>query len=152
MNNITFNCEDINNPFTDKYTDFLRSWLLDVASYYNKNIDTLSYIFCSDNYILNINKQYLNHNYYTDIITFNYNENNNISGDVFVSIDTVKENAKEYSNNLFEEELERVVVHGLLHLIGFNDKSDDEQTIMTEEEDKMLKLRDVSRETFLKLK
>lgn len=96
-------------------------------------IGELSVIFCSDDYLLDVNKQYLNHNYYTDIITFDYVEDNKISGDLFISVDRIKENAKEYSVELLKE-LYRVVFHGVLHLVGYNDKSDQEQLIMTEKE------------------
>ena len=93
----------------------------------------LSVIFCSDNYLLEVNKQYLNHDYYTDIITFDYVEHNVISGDLFISVDRIKNNASEYSVELIKE-LYRVVFHGVLHLVGYNDKSDEEQLIMTEKE------------------
>ena len=94
----------------------------------------ISVIFCSDEYLLNVNKQYLNHDYYTDIITFDYVENKTISGDLFISVDRIKDNAKEYDIS-FIKELYRVVFHGVLHLVGYNDKTDAEQEIMTEKED-----------------
>lgn len=94
----------------------------------------VSLIFCSDNYLLDINKNYLNHNYYTDIITFNYVEDKIISGDLFISIDRVKENAIEF-DTIFENELYRVIFHGILHLIGYNDKTREEKEIMREKED-----------------
>jgi len=90
----------------------------------------LNIIFCSDNYLLKMNKEYLGHNYFTDVITFDYSEENLISGDVFISVDTVKENAKNYEVS-FENELFRVIIHGVLHLIGYNDKTDKEQEEMT---------------------
>lgn len=93
----------------------------------------ITVIFCSDSYLLDINKQYLNHNYYTDIITFDYVEENVISGDLFISLDTVKENAKDFDTELIKE-IYRVTFHGVLHLVGYNDKSDEEQTLMTEKE------------------
>jgi rRNA maturation RNase YbeY len=152
MNTIEFNFEDIKFPSVYERTGFFRFWINDVVKLHHKSIGELNYIFCSDSYILNINKQYLNHNYYTDIITFNYNKDNVINGDVFISLDTVKDNANEYSNGSFIDELDRVVVHGVLHLIGFNDKSDIEQFEMTKQENIALKLRDVSRETLMKNK
>ena len=98
-----------------------------------KETGDLTIIFCSDDYLLDVNKQFLNHNYYTDIITFDYVEDNVISGDLFISVDRVKENAKEYSVDVIRE-LYRVVFHGVLHLVGYNDKTDEEQRIMTKKE------------------
>ena len=146
MNNIDFHFEDIVIP--DFNPEFFRLWILNVVKHHHKNIGDLNYIFCSDEYILDINKQHLNHDYYTDIITFNYNVDDSISGDIFISYDTVKSNAAEYSNGNITEELERVIIHGVLHLIGFNDKTDKEQEEMTKQEDLALCLRaNVSRET-----
>ncbi len=98
-----------------------------------KEMGDISVIFCSDSYLLKMNKQYLNHNYYTDIITFDYVDNNVISGDLFISIERVKENAKKFESE-FKEELLRVVFHGVLHLIGYNDKTEDERKKMREKE------------------
>ncbi|WP_346855982.1 rRNA maturation RNase YbeY [uncultured Draconibacterium sp.] len=98
-----------------------------------KELGTISVIFCSDKYLLEINKQYLDHHYYTDIITFDYVEENVISGDLFISLDRINENANEYLTT-FIRELYRVVFHGVLHLIGYNDKTDKEQEEMTEKE------------------
>ncbi len=103
----------------------------------------ISLILCSDKYLLDINNKYLNHNYFTDIITFNYVEDSVISGDLFISIDRVKKNAKEY-NVSWMEELYRVIFHGLLHLIGYNDKTGDEKKIMREKEDLYLDAVDFS--------
>jgi len=97
----------------------------------------LSFVFCSDDYLLKMNKDYLQHDYFTDVITFDYTENNIISGDIFISIDRIKENAKRF-NVTFEEELQRVMIHGILHLIGYNDKTEEEQSEMTEKENKYL--------------
>ncbi len=97
----------------------------------------LSFVFCSDDYLLKMNKDYLQHDYFTDVITFDYTENNIISGDIFISIDRIKENAKSF-NVTFEEELQRVMIHGILHLIGYNDKTEEEQSEMTEKENKYL--------------
>lgn len=99
----------------------------------------ISYIFCSDDYLLEINKQYLNHDYYTDVITFDYCENGVISGDIFISVDTIKSNAQEYSVT-FEKELQRVMIHGVLHLVGYKDKQDDDQKVMRSKEDEYLQL------------
>jgi len=97
----------------------------------------LSFIFCFDEYLLKINKEYLNHDYYTDIITFNYVEGNIISGDIFISIDRVRDNAQQYGVS-FENELSRVIIHGVLHLIGFDDKDESSQSIMRMKEDEYL--------------
>jgi rRNA maturation RNase YbeY len=146
MNNIEFHFEDIVVP--DFNPEFFRLWIYEIVKLHQKEIGELSYIFCSDEYILNINKQHLNHDYYTDIITFNYNEDNKISGDVFISYDTIKSNAIEFSNGSVADELDRVIIHGVLHLIGFNDKTDKDQMEMTKQEDASLELRgNVSRET-----
>jgi len=98
------------------------------------DLGNISVVFCSDNYLLNINKQYLNHNYYTDIVTFDYGENSVISGDLFISVDRVTENAKIF-NKAFYNELYRVVFHGILHLVGYNDKTNEEKRVMRNKED-----------------
>jgi probable rRNA maturation factor len=97
----------------------------------------LTYIFCSDEYLLDINRQYLNHNYYTDIITFDLSEDHQVTGEIYISIDRVKDNAREFKTS-FQKELLRVIFHGALHLCGYKDKSDKEQTLMRKAEDKYL--------------
>lgn len=99
-----------------------------------KSLGEVNYIFCSDEYLLKINKEYLEHDYFTDIITFDYCEGNQISGDIFISIDRVRENAREYDVG-FNNELVRVIFHGLLHLVGYNDKHNDEVELMRQKED-----------------
>lgn len=99
-----------------------------------KELGIISLIFCSDNFLLEINTNYLNHNYYTDIITFNYVEGEVISGDLFISIERVKENAIAFETTCIME-LYRVIFHGLLHLVGYNDKTKEEKKIMREKED-----------------
>lgn len=99
-----------------------------------KELGELSVIFCSDNFLLEMNKQYLNHDYYTDIITFDYVEDNVISGDLFISIDRIRDNADKFSSEAIAE-LFRVVFHGVLHLIGYKDKTEQEQRIMRAKED-----------------
>jgi len=94
----------------------------------------ISIIFCSDMYLLNINVDYLKHNYYTDIITFNYVDGNTISGDLFISIDRVKENAIKFNTTIIKE-IYRVIFHGVLHLVGYNDKTEEEKMLMREKED-----------------
>ncbi|HBF88017.1 MAG TPA: rRNA maturation RNase YbeY [Bacteroidales bacterium] len=115
----------------------LKSWLRTIAEKECKSIQNLNYIFCSDEYILKINKQYLNHNYFTDIITFDYSIKSQISGDIFISIDTVKTNSKKF-NTRFIEEFYRVTFHGLLHTIGYNDKSKSDKEIMQAKENEYL--------------
>lgn len=118
-------------------------WLDKVATTEQKILGDISIIFCSDDYILNVNEKYLDHHYYTDIITFNYNEGDTISGDLFISIDSVKDNAN-FFNTEFRDELDRVMVHGILHLIGYDDHTDADQEEMTSKENFYLNLRDFS--------
>lgn len=110
-----------------------------VLSNENRTLGEINYIFCSDDYLLNINKQYLNHDYYTDVISFDYSEDNIISGDIFISVDTVRDNAKEYDVE-FEKELARVMVHGVLHFIGYKDKTDEDAKLMRQKENQYLPL------------
>lgn len=111
-----------------------------VADKEKVKVDFLNYIFCSDPYLLDINKKYLAHDYFTDIITFESSEEEGvISGDIFISVDRAKENAKEYKVSL-EEEIQRLIIHGLLHLIGYKDGSDEEKLIMRKKEDYYLPL------------
>ena len=115
-------------------------WLKMVAGSEMRRIGAVNIIFCSDNYILDVNMRYLQHDYFTDIITFDYCEGNILSGDLFISVDSVRENAVLYGAE-FEEELNRVMVHGLLHLIGYDDHTEEEQKTMREKEDYYLSLR-----------
>lgn len=117
----------------------IKDWLVNVANFYKYDIDNLNIIFTSTDYILKINNDFLKHNYYTDIITFDYSEKNIISGDLFICPNIVFENSKEY-NSTFEQEIHRVIVHGLLHLIGFNDFTENEQNLIRDAEDKALKI------------
>lgn len=107
-------------------------------------IGDINFIFCDDAYLLKINQEYLGHDYYTDIITFDYVVGKMLSGDVFISIDRVTENARTYHVS-FEEELKRVMAHGLLHLMGYKDKSDQEKQLMRKKEDEKLKMFHVER-------
>jgi len=115
-------------------------WLRMVAESEIKRVGDLSIIFCSDNYILDVNMRYLQHDYFTDIITFDYCEENRLSGDLFISVDSVRENALFYGTE-FSDELNRVMVHGLLHLIGYDDHTEEEQKTMREKEDYYLSVR-----------
>ncbi|WP_233145478.1 rRNA maturation RNase YbeY [Labilibacter marinus] len=120
-------------------TKVLSQWINSIIKQYNGISSEVSFIFCSDDYILNINKEYLNHDYYTDIITFDYCENNRIKGDIFISIDTVLSNSKKY-NVSFLNELYRVIIHGILHLLGFKDKTEEDNAKMHQLEDNALKV------------
>ena len=135
---ITFHNEDI--KFNLKNKRLLKSWIKDSTQNENCSVGNLTYVFCSDEHLLNMNKEHLNHNYYTDIITFNYNVEKQISGDFFISIDRVDENANQ-QNNKFTDELHRVLIHGVLHLVGYDDKTDLQQAEMTSKEDYYLNLR-----------
>ena len=114
-------------------------WIKAVASSYEKKVGEIAYIFCSDEKILEVNKEYLQHDYYTDIITFDYCEDNIISGDIFISLDTVKSNSEQF-NTSYNDELHRTIIHGILHLCGINDKGEGEREIMEAEENKALAL------------
>lgn len=107
--------------------------------FYGKRTGDISYIFCSDEKILEVNKQYLQHDYYTDIISFDYTEGTKISGDLFISLDTVKSNSENFGTD-YTEELHRIIIHGILHLCGINDKGPGEREIMTQKENEALAL------------
>ena len=122
------------------------AWIKAVAATYGKRVGDIGYIFCDDEKILEVNRQYLQHDYYTDIITFDYCEDarlmgkkDTISGDLFISLDTVRTNA-EQQGTTYEEELHRVIIHGILHLCGINDKGPGEREIMEAAENKALEL------------
>ena len=133
---ISFNYE---LSFQLENEDHYSEWIQSVIQSENKELGEVSYIFCDDDYLLNINKQYLDHDYYTDIISFDYTEGNIISGDIFISIDRVKENADEY-NVTFDNELKRVIIHGILHYCGFKDKSTSDETLMRLKEEEKIKM------------
>lgn len=115
----------------------LTQWIKSTAEEYGRKTGDITYIFCSEEKILEINRQYLNHDYFTDIITFDYSEKNIISGDIFISPETLKTNAIQF-NVTFEEELLRIIIHGILHLCGQDDKTPDSKLQMTAKEDKAL--------------
>lgn len=141
MSSIEFNFEDI-KPFKF-HEKSVKNHINGLINNEIKECGELAVIFCSDEYLLEMNKQYLNHDYYTDIITFDYVKNNIISGDLFISFDRIKENAQKFETEILKE-LVRVVFHGVLHLVGYNDKTDDEQRIMTEKENYYLSEVDFS--------
>lgn len=117
----------------------IKVWIKKTIEKESKHLGDINYIFCSDKYLLTLNKKYLNHNYYTDVITFDYSQSNILSGDIFISIDRVADNAKKY-DTVFMTELLRVIIHGVLHLIGYDDKTETDKIIMTSKEDIYLKL------------
>ena len=134
---ISYQSDDIKMPNIKKRET--SAWIRTVAESYGKKLGDITYIFCSDAKILEVNKQFLKHDYYTDIITFDYDNDNVISGDVFISLDTVKSNA-ELFNTTYEKELHRVIIHGILHLVGINDKGPGERESMEAAENKALAL------------
>lgn len=133
---IQFCTEDITFSLKEKLKH--KAWLNEVAKQEGKKILELSYVFCSDDYLLQINQAYLNHDTLTDIVTFDNSEDpKKIEGDIFISIDRVKENGEKLGTS--ETELERVMVHGLLHLLGYKDKKKEDKALMTEKEDFYIK-------------
>ncbi len=136
---IRYFCENIDFEFKHKAHN--NRWLKLVAGSEMRRLGNISIIFCSDPYILEMNLKYLGHDYYTDIITFDYCEGNVLSGDLFISVDSVRENASFYGTE-FNDELDRVIVHGILHLIGYDDHTDDEIAVMRSKENYYLSLRD----------
>lgn len=119
----------------------ITKWIKAVADCYGYTIGEVGYEFCTDDRILEVNKEYLQHDYYTDIITFDYTEGNVLNGDIVISVDTVKSNAKLFKVSP-ERELLRVIIHGILHLTGQNDKSPTDEAVMHQKEDKALTLYD----------
>lgn len=134
---IAYYAEEVKLPAIKKKA--VGDWIRKVAALYGKRAGDISYIFCSDEKILEVNKQYLQHDYYTDIITFDYSEGTKISGDLFISLDTVKSNSDMFGTN-YVEELHRIIIHGVLHLCGINDKGPGEREIMTAKEKEALTL------------
>lgn len=130
--------EDIKFSFRARILN--NKWLRMVAESEVKRLGDINIIFCSDNYILDVNMKYLQHDYFTDIITFDYCEGNVLNGDLFISIDTVRDNAQFYGTE-FEDELNRVMVHGLLHLIGYDDHNEEDIKVMRSKEDYYLSLK-----------
>jgi rRNA maturation RNase YbeY len=138
---IDFHTEDLKFHFKGKRK--YRKWIDKIVQTEGKTTGTIVFIFCSNRYIRSINSKYLNHNYFTDVITFDYVEGNTVSGDIFVSVEQVRLNSEEYKTGCVQE-LERVMIHGILHLIGYGDKTNKEQKIMRRKEDAALEmLRDI---------
>ena len=116
------------------------AWIRAVAATYDKKVGDVNYIFCNDERILEVNREYLQHDYYTDIITFDYTEGDTIGGDLFISLDTVKSNSEQFATP-YDEELHRTIIHGILHLCGINDKGPGEREIMEAAENRALAMR-----------
>lgn len=135
---ITYNAEDVKLP-TIKKRETTR-WIKKVAATYGRKVGEIGYMFVNDEKILEVNNEYLGHDYYTDVITFDYCEGDNLNGDIVISLDTVRTNAEKFGKT-YEEELYRVIIHGILHLCGINDKGPGEREIMEENENKALALR-----------
>ncbi len=144
---ITFNIEGIDMPAINP--EEVTRWVEQVAASYGRTVGDINYIFVDDDRILEVNRQFLGHDYYTDIITFDYNERNILSGDLFISLDTVRSNA-ELVGATYEQELHRVIIHGVLHLCGINDKGPGEREIMEAAENKALALLSEKRENPLR--
>ncbi len=135
---VSYFTEDISFQFKEKR--LTSRWLKFVAESETKRLGDIAVIFCSDHYILDVNMKYLQHDYFTDIITFDYCEGNVLSGDLFISIDSVRENAAFYGSE-FADELNRVIVHGLLHLIGYDDHTEEDIAQMRAKENYYLSQR-----------
>lgn len=134
---VSFQNEDV--EFELSQPDVLAEWIKAVIEREGCTLQQASYIFCSDEYLYNLNQEYLNHDTYTDIITFPYAAPPMIEGDIFISVDRVKDNARQFGAP-FEQELYRVMIHGILHLCGYPDKSPEEKASMREKEEEALKL------------
>lgn len=117
----------------------LNKWIRLVVKTEGKETGSIRYVFCNDARILEINQQFLEHDYFTDIITFDYSENELVGGEIFISLDTIQSNSMQF-NSSFEEELHRVIIHGVLHLCGQGDKDESSRKIMTQKEDRALNL------------
>ncbi len=139
---ITFQSENIPFPGSIKKRK-TANWIKSVAADYGKKVEELAYLFCDDQKILEVNRHYLQHDFYTDIITFDYSEGDEIAGDIFISLETVRSNSQKYQTP-YEEELHRVIIHGVLHLCGLKDKSSREKKAMREAEEKALNLLIIS--------
>ena len=135
---ITYNAEGVKLPKIGK-RDTTR-WIKAVAATHNRKVGEIGYMFVNDEKILEVNNEYLGHDYYTDVITFDYCEGNILNGDIVISLDTVRTNAEKFGKT-YEDELYRVIIHGVLHLCGINDKGPGEREIMDENENKALALR-----------
>jgi len=128
----------------------ISKWLKYLIEINKRKLGNITYIFCDNAFLLNINKKFLNHDYFTDIITFDYVDGNIIGGDIFISCEMVNDNWKEFSVNLLEEYL-RVISHGVLHLLGYNDSTDEEKFVMRKKEEECISLYKKIEDGFIKL-
>ncbi|HET6245318.1 MAG: rRNA maturation RNase YbeY [Bacteroidetes bacterium] len=133
MKNISIDFHSQITSFILKKKTLIKQWIINTLSNENKTASQISFIFCDDQYLLNLNKEYLKHDTFTDIITFDYSEKGIISGDIFISIERVKENAEKFETD-FETEFKRVLIHGVLHLCGYKDKSKQDKLLMRNKE------------------
>ena len=138
MSQINFFKESVS--FRMMHSEDIKKWLINVCRSEKRKIENINYIFCNDGYLRKMNKQYLQHDYNTDIITFDNSESREIAGDIFISIDRVKSNCVTYKSS-FADELHRVMVHGLLHLIGYDDTTEKKKVVMRKKEDEFLSKR-----------
>ncbi|NSW45107.1 MAG: rRNA maturation RNase YbeY [Bacteroidales bacterium] len=141
---LLFHLADIKTDPIKGKKNKLKKWISLVSTEFKKEVGDINIIFCSNEYLLKINQQFLNHHYYTDVITFSYNENNVLAGDIFISIDQVAANAQQFKAS-FDEELFRVMIHGILHLIGFDDDTDHKRMHMHVLEDEALEKLNLSK-------
>ena len=138
MEMISFLTDNIKMPKLDRKA--VRTWITAVvAGYDNRKVGRLNYIFCNDDRILDVNRQFLGHDYYTDIITFDYSEPGVVSGDMYISLETVKTNSSKFGTS-YDEELMRVMIHGVLHLCGIDDKGPGERAVMEAAENRALEM------------
>lgn len=135
---ITYNSEGVRMPKIKKRDT--SAWIKAVATSYGRKVGEIGYLFVDDEKILEVNREYLGHDYYTDVITFDYDEDDTVSGDIVISLDTVRSNAELFGKT-YEDELYRVIIHGILHLCGINDKGPGEREIMEAAENKALAMR-----------
>ena len=137
MTEISYTTDGVEMPSFD--TQRIENWIVSVARGFGKTVGAVTYIFCNDDKILEVNRKYINHDYYTDVITYDYSRPMRISGDVFISLDTVRSNAI-LLGKTYDNELMRVIIHGILHLCGVDDKGPGEREIMERHEDEALAL------------
>lgn len=135
---ITFNSYGSVMPELNERAD--SAWITRVAQSHGRRVGNINYVFCNDEEILALNRQYIGHDYYTDHIGFDYSAGDILSGDIYVGIETVQTNAELFGKT-YDDELHRVIIHGLLHLVGFKDKNDDERAVMETAEDEALAMR-----------
>lgn len=139
MVNVYFDFLEVELPDFDS-TGYAR-WIKNVLEKHDVFEADLGYVFVSDEFLLKMNQEHLKHDFYTDIITFNYNEENSLGGEMYISLDRVRENAVEFGGGDFERELSRVIIHGVLHLLGFDDQTDEDERLIREEEERCLNLK-----------